>query len=221
MTLPSTHDELSFQERVFVAIEKKGAGNQVDFATNLNEIGFENGNKDFDQEALMNGGFHRTRTVEEPSSFTGEAFVGGPQTATGDTSTPEGFAEYFYEATGPDHSTADGVYQYHNGTLSRSKFRITILWTTDPAVTTATDAVASGEKAFRKVIREVNLIDYNENFDDMETKAEFEFKTTARTVTAKANVGEWGLDGTGTVGLDALDPYADGTNVLEDGATSA
>jgi len=88
-------------------------------------------------------------------------------------------------------------------------------------VTSATDSVASGEKAFRKVIREVQLIDYNENFDDMETKAEFEFKTTARTPTAKANVGEWGLDGTGTTGLDALDAYADGTNVLEDGATSA
>lgn len=221
MALPSTRDELSFQERVFIAIEEKDSGNQADFASNFNEVGFENGNKDFDQEALMNGGFHRTRTVEEPSTFSGEAFIGGPQIDTGDTSTPEGMAEYFYEAEGPDHNPTEGVYQFHNGTLKRSKFRVTILWTTDSNVSTATDAVASGEKAFRKVIRDLNLIDYNENFDDMETKAEFEFKTTARTVTAKANVGEWGLDGTGTTGLDALDPYATDTNVLEDGATTA
>ena len=219
MALPSTVDELSFQERVFVAIEKKDAGSQVDFATNLNEVGFDNGNKDFDQEAMMNGGFHRTRTVEEPTSFTGTAFVKGPQTSQGDDSTPAGVAEYFYEKTGPDHNTSEGVYQYHNGTLSRSQFRITILWTTDEAVTTATDSVASGEQAFRKVIRDTELIDYSEDFDDMDTTAEFEFKTTARTVTAKANVGEWGLDGTGTVGLDALDAYTSSSNVLEDGAT--
>ena len=221
MALPSTREDLSFQERVFITIEEKDAGDQVEFSSHMDEVGFDDGNKDFDQTALQNGGFHRTRTVEEPTSFTGEAFVGGPQTNASDSEKEvEGISEYFYEETGPDHNPTEGVYQFHNGTLSRSRFRITVLWTTDPAVTSATDAVASGEMAYRRVIRDCNLIDHSLSFDDMDTKSEFEFKTTARSVDAKANVGEWGLDGSGTTGLDALDAYATGTNVLEDGASS-
>lgn len=219
MALPSTREDLSFQERVFVTIEKRDAGNQVDFASHMDEVGFDDGNKDFDQTALQNGGFHRTRTVEEPTSFTGEAFVGGPQTNAGDSQKEvEGISEYFYEETGPDHNPSEGVYQFHNGTLSRSKFRITVLWTTDPNVTSAVDAVASGNQAYRKVIRDCNLINHSLNFDDMDTKSEFEFKTTARTVDAQANVGEWGLDGTGSTGLSALPAYTSSSNVLENGA---
>ena len=221
MALPSVLEDLSWQERVFVTVEKLDDGTQVDFAARLTEIGFDNGSRDFDVEALANGGFHRTRTAEEPTSFSGEMYVQGPQTNAGETEEDmKGIAEYFYENEGPDHDGANGVYHYTNGTLARSKFRVTILWTNDPNVSSAVDAVASGNVAYRKVIRDANLISYDQNFDDMDSSAEFEFKTPPRTPTADPNIGEWGCEADATSGLNALGAYASGSNVLVDGTSA-
>ncbi|MDY6788793.1 MAG: hypothetical protein SVV03_02410 [Candidatus Nanohaloarchaea archaeon] len=199
-TGPSVLQDASWQEKALVSVTPKG-GTEVQFEANLSEIGWTGGAKDVEGTPLLNGGRMRERSAQEDFEFTGTLYITGVSTAEG-----TGIGEWFHGSS--DQSTKSTVYEFKTS-HARDDFRIAVLFTNDSNVTSASGSVGadSSVQAYRWIMEDAQLTEYEPNFDDKVLEVEVTFVASPFDDSANSNVREQEYTGDSSEKLDALSSY--------------
>jgi len=202
--MSSVSTEISLQERILVSVSERGDTSDTNFETSLNEINWTGGGKDFDQDALVNGGQHKNYSPQEPMEFEGTLYVKGVS-----KDDARGIAELF---EGNELNSASGNKAY-GPSLDRKDLRFVVMASEDPAASGATSASSAEYDAFRWMAQNAEIISAEHNFDDRTLQVEFTAKinpfTPSRTLNwrydeNKADVGS---------GLDSVAAYDDSFDI--------
>lgn len=183
---PSTLTDGTWQDRAFVTVIRKSDQKSIDLVGATDEFGFADGTKDFDGNAISNGGRIRERTAEDDATVNATLYPVGASTDDFENySRPRGMDEFFYES-GDQNEEKDDVKEFTNS-LTRDDYMYVVMWTDDPNVESATDEVGEDYHAYRVIEDNVNWIDSTlDNSDDILT-VEVEGKRAAFDPAGKAN----------------------------------
>jgi hypothetical protein len=188
----------TWHETFLFSVQPK-AGAVVQCAGITEDItGLEWGDKDFDQVALANGGrlAKWTPQGEESASFKIWPLPGLDCGTTG-----EGLAQFFNPGTAWDSTEPFTASNSRN----RNLHQFCILWSTATNGTVANGLTATGEYAYRIVVKNAYLTSYKPSFDDKNLSAEVTFKWTPFDRYGAANKYEEST--TGTTGLSATTSF--------------
>jgi hypothetical protein len=194
-----TYDEGVLSEIALVEIQAKG-GTAYQFASIIEEITPNEGDKDGESIVLVNGGRLWKRTPEGDFEITLKIYpIDTDQTASSDLS--QGFAntDDNWDATEPYSDT---------NSRNREDFRVVILWTDDPGATTAGGATSAGYVARRLIFTQAYMTSYKESFDDKTVSAEVTFKGPAFNKSGTGNITRQSVKDGGANGLAALAAYS-------------
>jgi hypothetical protein len=194
-----TADEGAFSEVALVEVYAKG-GTAYQFASIIEEIGPSQGDKDGEGIPLVNGGRVWKRTPEGDFEVTLKIYpLDTDQTASSDLA--QGFQN--------TDANWDGSEPYSDtNSRNREVFRVTILWTDDPAATTASGATSVGSASRRLVFTQAYMTAYKDSFDDKIVSAEVTFKGPAFDKSGNGNITRESCKDGGAAGLPALGAYA-------------
>jgi len=182
---PSVLTDGSWQDRAFVTIIRKEDQKKVDMHGLTDDFGFGDGQKDFEQTPISNGGFIRERTAESSETYNHTLYSIGSSTDTYDRfARPRGIAEFFYESGNQSEKT--DVKEYTNDN-TRKDYLYVVMWTDDPDVTSATDSVGQDYYAWRVINDNVQFTDVTPDFSDDVLTVETEAKRAARNPVGKPN----------------------------------
>lgn len=203
---PSTLQDASWQDRVFIGIKKKGGSSVKYFAGLTDEVDLPEISKDFDGEPVMNGGRVRVNSAEEDQEFSMTLYPIGVLTGDGSTR-PEGIAEWILTS---DDLSGDGQGSRYEPSLERYDFGVALLWTNvsgvdaDGEISTTDNSKA----ALRRVYKDAQITSVSKDFGDRVHTAEVTFKFSPYDETGEANYFNESTQDTSTDTLPAvLDSY--------------
>jgi hypothetical protein len=181
----------AWMERCLISV-CKASGTEVEFSGLTDSVKFSPGEKGVDQTVLVNGGRVVTFKPEDMGEVTIKGFPIDAGTATG--ASAAGFFDLKHSGgtTQPLTVTAN---------FTRSKYRVSLLWTTDlPTTTIGSGTPTSGKRAIRIVVADCYCtnVEPDEWNADSPLKATVTFKFAAFDKTAVANYKEESTDGTVT-----------------------
>lgn len=187
----------TWSETALVAFSAQG-GSDVQFACLTETVDIDIGDKDFDIQNTLCGGRLVKFNPQEPTTITFEAYPVEAGTATGSTGT--GFFDLMntVDATQPQVILVD---------KARDKYRIILLWTDDPSITTAEALIptAGTVSGLRIVAADGYFTSVKPSFTDGILKYTVMFKVPAFDKASTANVKMESTDG--TADLTAVPSY--------------
>jgi hypothetical protein len=165
-------------ETCLIAISVAG-GSDVAFAGLTETVDFDIGEKDIEGVALANGGRVTKWTAEGDSSITFEAYPLEAGTDSGTTG--NGFFDLLHsqDATVPIRVSND---------RARAKYRVLVMWTNDPTVSTAEVITTDTYSAMRIGMADGHFTSVKPSFTDGILKYTVTFKTAAFDKTGGSNV---------------------------------
>ena len=187
-----------FQEIYFFGVTKKG-GSEVQFAAVIEgeSLGFEQGDKDGEGFPMANGGRIWKRTPEGDIEVSAKIYP-----LSVDVTDANDMSQYFeggtYDASAPISQSNS-----HN----RDLFRVAVLFTDDPAATTAGGATAANYAARRMSAKDLRFVSYKESYDG-QLAAEVKFKGPAFGKDGSSLVTRESVTSQDGVGLSALAAYS-------------
>lgn len=176
MTAAATND--AWMEVCLIAISKVG-GSDIQFAGLTETVDFDIGEKDIEGVPLVNGGRVTKWNPEGDSTITFEAY---PLQAGTDTGTAgKGFFDLM-------HAVDASVPIRVTNTRARDKYRVLVLWTNDPTVTTAQAITTNTYSALRIGMAEGYFTSVKPSFTDGTLKFTVVYKTVPYDKAAASNV---------------------------------
>jgi hypothetical protein len=194
MTAVATSD--AWMETCLIAIAKV-AGSDLAFAGLTETVDVDLGEKDIEGIPLVNGGRVTKWNPEGDSSITFEAYPLQAGTDTG--ATGKGFFDLLHTV---DASVPIRIVNDRN----RSKYRVLVLWTNDPTVTTAQAITTANYSALRIGLADGHFTSVKPSFTDGILKFTVTYKCAAFDKAGAANVMIESC--AGTVGGDILPAIA-------------
>lgn len=180
----------AWTERCFIAIASAGQTTDTEYRGITNKISIERGEKGMESEALLNGG----RVVK----FTPET-----DTTVSMTITPVNVELASSLSQQYNDNRQSGIFDITEPIVStnrpsRQKYRVTILWTEDPSVTSAITQPAATYPAYRMQLTNAYMTKHSpgEYTPDGYLSYEVEFKIPAFTKAAAGNITEESTYGT-------------------------
>ncbi len=178
----------SWSEIGLCSISAQG-GTETEFKTLIETVNVEFGEKGFDAIATIAGGRIVKFNPQEDTTITLEAYPVEAGTDSG--AVGKGFFDFLHtaDATQPITIPVDHT---------RTKYRMTLLWTdkADATIATSALATASTESGLRIVAAEGFFVKADPDFTDGVLKWNIEFKIPAFDKSASANVKVESTDGT-------------------------
>lgn len=182
----------AWSETAFISIAWYGDGlqssNDISFAALTETVDIDMGDKDVEQVTTLIGG----KVIKKvPMDITTITFEGYPVDL--DAANGTGISPLFndlkanWDATEPMAQTS---------TLNRDLYRIAIMWTDDPAATTAHGTVTSTYKGYRMVFAHAYCTSAKTSFTDGILKVTFTFKVRAFNKNGIGCIHEDSVDGT-------------------------
>jgi len=192
-----TYSEGVLSEVALVEIQAKG-GTAYQFATIIEEITPNQGDKDGESIALVNGGRLWKRTPEGDFEITLKIYPLDTRQASS-MDLAQGF-----QNVDSNWDVADPYSDVNS--RNREDFRVAILWTDDTAATTASGTTAAANLARRLVFTQAYMTAYKDSFDDKVVSAEVTFKGPAFNKEGTGNVTRQSSKSDGA-GLASLGNY--------------
>lgn len=196
-----TYDEYSeaphsWTETYLVAIEKEG-GNRMLFSTISDTISFDIGEKGMESIATASGGRLPKFSPEADTTISLEIYplaAGNYWNSTGEEAA--GFFDLLHTIDTDDYDPLGGgsYYQSYTNDRTRTRFRMTVMWTNDTSATDATAAIAEGSYAAERI----TLCGY---FTKVEPSFDDDILSASLTMTVPA----FKKDGTGNIRIDSTD----------------
>jgi len=164
----------------------------VTIAPIVESIDIDAGDKDVEYIANCKGGRLEKKIPEAETTITFEGYAIGIGDIDGTMAT--GLDAFFHGGT---DSTAPFTV---TSSSNRLTFTITIMWTDDTTVTTATGSIASGYFALRQKFANCRMVSCKASFSPTDgNKGTWKFKTAPFTKTGTANITEQEADGTASL----------------------
>jgi len=176
MTAVETSD--AWMETCIIAISIIG-GSDLQFAALTETVDLDIGEKDIEGVPIVNGGRVTKWTPEGDSSVTFEAYPLQVGTDTGTTGLG------FYDLM---HSVDASVPIRIDNSRNRDKYRVLIMWTNDPTVTTGQAVTTNTYSATRVGLAEGHFTSVKPSFTDGVLKYTVIFKCAAFDKAANSNV---------------------------------
>ncbi len=176
MTAAATDD--AWMEECLISISI-ASGSEVAFGAITETVDFDIGEKDIEGVPLVNGGRVTKFTPEGDSSITFEAYP--LQAGTNAGTTGLGFYDLMHsqDASVPIRVTND---------RDRDKYRVLVLWTNDPTVSTAEEITTNTYSAFRIGMADGHFTSVKPGFTDGILKFTITFKCAAFDKSGSGNV---------------------------------
>lgn len=191
----------AWMETCLVAICAIG-GSDVQFASVTETIDMDLGAKDIDVKYIVNGGNVATWTPQGPATITFEAY---PLVA----GTVSGGSEYgFFDLLHPGTYSTQPFSATNNHT--RTKYRVSMLWTDDTTATSGAGAIASSTRGIRIAVANGYFTDVKPSFTDGVLKFTVTFKAPAFSKAAGSNQKFDSTDGSEIIA--ALGSYTTSAN---------
>ncbi len=207
MTAEAVDD--AWMEVCLIAISR-ASGSDLQFAAETETVDFDIGEKDIEGIPLVNGGRVTKFMPEGDSSITFEAYP--LEAGTLAESTPgTGFFDMLHNITG-----AASVPIRITNDRTRNKYRVLVLWTNDPDVTTAQQVTGTDHSAFRIGMADGHFTSVKPSFTDGTLKFTVVFKVAAFDKSADGNIMMESC--AGTSGSDVLPVIASYTSSNKFGA---
>ena len=170
------------------------SGTAVEFKTLTETVDIDIGDKDFDTIATLAGGRVVKFTPEEPVEITLEAYPVEAGTVSG--AVGKGFFDLLHtqDASQPLSIAVDHT---------RTKYRMTMLWTDSTTVTTAETTVSGSKAALRIMAADGFFTSAKPSFTDGILKWTVKYKVPAFDKSAVANVKIESTDGTADMAAPA------------------
>ncbi len=186
----------TWTETYIVAIEKEG-GNRILFSTIADTISFDPGEKGFESVATASGGRLPKFSPETDTTMTLDIYplaAGNYWSSTGEEAA--GFFDLLNTIDTDDYDPAGGgsYYQSYTNDRTRTRYRLTVMWTNDTSATDPTAAIDAGGYAAERI----TLCGYF-------TKVEPSFDDDILSATVTMTVPAFKKDGTGNVRIDSTD----------------
>jgi len=179
----------------------------VEFASLSETIDIDMGDKDIEQIVNLKGG----RMVKKvPQDITTITFEGYPVDC--DSAGGTGFSNLFEGGQTWDAAEPFAV----NSTIVRDLYRISILWTDDPAPTTAVGTTAVSTNSYRIVFANAWCTSMKPSYTDGVLKVTLSFKVAAFNKNGISQIHEDSGDATALVSLNSYN----NTNYLPSGITA-
>ena len=177
------------------------SGSDVHFEAITETIDIDIGDKDFDVIATLAGGRLVKFTPEEPITITLEAYPVEAGTHSGTTG--HGFFDLLWGA-----DTSQPI-QIDANVLSRNKYRIAIMWTTDQTSTTYAESQVGSpaNSALRVIAADGYFTSVKPSFTDGVLKFTVTFKVPPVDKSGNDNIRIESIDGSATATLTALSSY--------------
>jgi len=196
MTAVAVED--AWMESAFVSISLLN-GSEMNSHAYIETIDFDRGEKDTEGKPLVSGGRLTAWKPEGDSSLTFEGYF--LEAGNG-----KGLLDFLHQQT--DNSQP---LRFTNN-RSRTKARVVVTWTNDPACTTAVQTTATTYSGRRIALANGHFTSVKESFTDGILKTTFVFKTSAFDKTgAVGQVIDDSVDGSGSAVLPAIAAYTSAT----------
>lgn len=194
-----TYNDGMVTELAFVEVQPID-GTAIQFASIIEEFDPQQGDKDGEGVAMVNGGRRWKRTPEGDYEITLKLYPTSTSFADGEDMS-QGFqnVDANWDATG-----ARSDVNTHN----REKFRVSILWTDDAAATTATGTTTTGSFARRVTFTEARMTSYKESFGDKTLTVDVTFKGPAFDTSGTGTITHESADDGGAAGLPSISAYS-------------
>jgi len=193
-----SYDEGMASEIALVEVYPFG-GAAIQFASAIEEFDPQQGDKDGEGIAMVNGGRRWKRSPEGDYEITMKLYPLSTSWADGEDLS-QGFTDLVSNADGSDPRS-------DTNTHNRDKFRVAILWTDDAAAATAGGTTAAGSFARRISFTEARLTSFKESFADKTLTVDVTFKGPAFDKDAAGTITRESSEDSGA-GLPALSSYA-------------
>jgi hypothetical protein len=179
-------------ETCFISIAAIG-GSDVLFQglISLETLDFEIGEKDFESQALVNGGRLKKWTPEGDTTLNFKAYPLAVSTDSGTT------GEGFFDLLHPTTDVTQPVAMTNN--RLRTKYRVLFLWTNDPACANAHQTTAANYPAMRLGFCDGYFVSVRPSFSDGVLTFDVKYKTSAYDKAASANLHFGSTDGTAQI----------------------
>jgi len=181
-----------WSETAFITINRYVAAGAADmqFAALTETIDIDMGDKDVEQVANLKGG----RIIKKvPQDVTTITFEGYPVDA--DSVGGSGFSNMFQGGMTWDTTEPFAV----NSQIIKDLYRVCILWTDDPAVTTATQVTAATSNGYRITFAHAWCTSMKPSYTDGILKVTLQFKCAAFNKNGAALIHEESSDGTAAI----------------------
>ena len=194
----TTYDTWSELAKVAITAQ---SGAEVHFDSITETIDIDIGAKDFDVISTLAGGRLVKFTPQEPTTITLEAYPVEAGTHSG--ATGHGFFDLFWGA-----DTSQPL-QIDANVLSRNKYRMVIMWTTDQTSTTYAESQVGSpaNSALRIIAADGYFTSVKPSFTDGLLKFTVTFKVPPVDKTGADNIRIESIDGSATATLTALGSY--------------
>lgn len=182
----------AWSESCLITITKKG-GSNVEFAALTETVDIDMGDKDIEAIATISGGRLIKKIPQEVTTITFEGYPVDIDSAGG-----TGVAQMFEGGT---WDTSEPLQA--DASRSRDLFRVAILWTDDPAATSAAGATAAGTNSYRIYFEDCYMVSMKPSFTDGVLKVTFSFKCAPFDKSGNAKIHEQSGDATALTALSA------------------
>lgn len=191
MTAPDTWSELSL-----ISISKKNTF-ETEFYSLTDSVDIKMGDKDFDVRATMKGGRLVNFTPQEPMEITFDAYP----VEAGSSATVAGAGKGFFDLLfgGINNDTAQPIIV--SSSRTREPHRVTLLWTDDTTVATATAAINLNQTGLRIIARNAYCVSVDPTFNtsDQPFKVTVKYKIPPFDKNGNSNIKVQSTDGTATM----------------------
>ena len=193
----------AWMEKVLVTIDRYESAevSSISGFVDRNSLDISVGNKPMETIPVLSQGRVYKYSPDEDTEVSFDLYVKDLGTTSGGA-----LDLWFIGTTGTTSGKIDVV-----NTMTRDKFRVTLLFTNDPVPTTATTTVNStGTPAYaarRYILADAFITSYKPSFTDGILKVKCSIKIPAFDASAVSNIGFQSLDGTTTGSLAALSDY--------------
>jgi len=178
-----------WDEKALVNIYDETNTVNMNIAAMTETIDIDEGDKEGESMAMVSGGRLWKKTSEADTKIT---FEGYPiSIGDADSISPKGLIQFF-EGAGTDGTEPLAS----SSSTTRTKFRVTILWTDDSLAQTARWSVASGNYALRYDFQNCYFVSLKPSFTDKVLKATWKFGCPAFQKDSTSNITVQSVDGT-------------------------
>jgi len=188
----------TFSETALLSITKKG-GSNVEYRAIIENFEITGGEKGFDSIAMISGARRKKFNPQEDIEVSIDAYT--TEVGTNAGSSGKGFFNLIHS----DESTTGQPISIPVD-RERNEYQIVVLWTDDTSQTSATDAVTSGKKAKRIIMKNGHFTMNEESFTDKVSKCTITFKCPPFDSSGNANITYESTDG--TAALSAVSAYS-------------
>ena len=182
----------TWSETALVSISK-ASDSEVEFYTITETVDIDMGDKDFDVIANLAGGRLVKFNPEEPTTITLECYPVEAGTDTG--AAGKGFHDLLWGGIKSDATQPLSL----SSSRTREKHRMTILWTDDTSVTTASASINLGQSGLRIIAKNGYCTSVKPSFTDKVLKYTVTYKFPPYDKDGTANVEVQSTDATATM----------------------